>query len=34
MLEIFRDFREETSIFNDFEIFEKEEIKKASKQHK
>jgi hypothetical protein len=31
MLEIFRDFKEETSIFNDFENLEKEEFKKNKK---
>jgi hypothetical protein len=31
MLELFRDFREETSIFNDFSKLEKDELKKISK---
>ncbi len=31
MLEIFRDFKEETSIFNDFKNLEKEEFKKNKK---
>ena len=31
MLYIFRDFKEETSIFDDFGEFEKEEIKRLNK---
>ncbi len=32
MLEIFKDFKEETSIFNDFQNLEREEAKKNKKQ--
>jgi hypothetical protein len=31
MLEIFRDLKEETSIFNDISTFEREELKKSNK---
>jgi YTH domain-containing family protein len=34
MLEIFRDLREETSIFNDISTFEHEELKKNNKTSK